>query len=336
MNSRAEKNNLYAEIFGAIPSAVVIIDRLGVVSHANPAAELLFGQIIVGQSWLGVIKEYFRIKADDGHEISLSNGKKVQVSTTPLNANGGQLVQITDLTETRALQDQMRQMEKLSNLGRMSATLAHQIRTPLSAAILYASNLGNKNLNHENQQMFQQKLLSRLHDLENQVSDILLFAKSGENIVDNIDLLDIVKQVGTDTERIFDEFGAELTINCEEVPFPMIANGSAIKGAISNLLVNALQANATHVMIRIQKNSENMILKIIDNGDGIEQENLKSIFEPFFTTKSSGTGLGLAVVKAVVNSHQGNVKVSSTSGQGTCFELDFPLNIFLGAKNESD
>ena len=173
MNVNAEQNNLYSEIFNVIPSAVVIIDDRGMVSHINPAAEVLFGKNIAGQTWLGVIKEYFRIRADDGHEISLSNGKKVQVSTSPLAANNGQLVQITDLTETRALQDQMRQMEKLSNLGRMSATLAHQIRTPLSAAILYASSLGNKNLKQEDHYQFQQKLLSRLHDLENQISDIL-------------------------------------------------------------------------------------------------------------------------------------------------------------------
>ena len=325
MNVNAEQNNLYSEIFNVIPSAVVIIDDRGMVSHINPAAEVLFGKNIAGQTWLGVIKEYFRIRADDGHEISLSNGKKVQVSTSPLAANNGQLVQITDLTETRALQDQMRQMEKLSNLGRMSATLAHQIRTPLSAAILYASSLGNKNLKQEDHYQFQQKLLSRLHDLENQISDILLFARSGENIVESVELHDVMEHVRNDTERLVDESGAELTIKADEPPVTMIGNSSALKGAVDNLLVNALQANATHVMIQVEKNEENVFIKITDNGDGIKQKDLKNLFDPFFTTKSSGTGLGLAVVKAVVSSHQGSVKVSSEEGMGSSFTMRFPL-----------
>ncbi len=318
--------NMYQEIFATIPSAVVIIGFDGKVLQSNICAQQLLGSDLVGKRWLDIIRTKFCMKADDGHEISLVSGQRVQVSTTPLTSVKGQLVQITDLTETRALQDKMRQMEKLSNLGRMAATLAHQLRTPLSAATLYAANLGNSTINSECRQTFQNKLMDRLHDLEDQISDVLLFARSGDNIAENVEITDLIREIVTDAEVVFDNAAAELSVDMDEPPLVMIANASAIKGAISNLFNNALQANATHVHLQAKRKRGVLEIRVIDNGDGIDQNKQNSIFEPFFTTKSSGTGLGLAVVKAVVTAHHGNVRVSSVKGEGTCFTMEFPLS----------
>lgn len=315
---------IYEEIFDSVPSGIVIIDGHGKVIQVNKVGEKLLGDSLIGRSWLSVIREQFCLKADDGHEISLKSGKKVQVSTTPLNSVQGQLIQITDLTETRALQDKLRQMEKLSNLGRMAATLAHQIRTPLSAAMLYAANIGNNNLSTEDKNNFQKKLMERLQDLESQISDVLLFARSGDNIVEKVEFSSLINDIVDNANVIFDNNGAELTVQMDDPPLTIIANSSALKGAISNLLNNALQANATHVLLQVLNKNENIELRIVDNGDGIDEKHLSTIFEPFFTTKSCGTGLGLAVVKAVVNAHHGNVKVASVVKEGTCFTLTFP------------
>jgi len=101
-------------------------------------------EALEGRKWYQVIDEVFRPQKDDGQEISTVDGKRLQVSTKPLSL--GQLVQMTDQTETRKLTDKLNHMERLSSLGKMAASLAHQIRTPLSAAILYAANLGNQKL----------------------------------------------------------------------------------------------------------------------------------------------------------------------------------------------
>ncbi len=328
MNTSSSDLNpqVYAELFNSVPSGIVIIGRDGKVIRANGAAEAMFGSDLSGKSWLSIIRDKFCIKADDGHEISLKSGQKVQVSTTPLDSVKGQIIQITDLTETRALQDKIRQMEKLSNLGRMAATLAHQIRTPLSAAMLYAANLSNRYIGEEERKSFQQKLIDRLQDLEGQISDVLMFARSGENIAEQVDATVLVKEICDSSAVIFDNAGAELTCEMDEPPLNMIANASAIKGAITNLFNNALQANATHVHLQACRRDGNLEIRVVDNGDGIDPKKVPSVFEPFFTTKSSGTGLGLAVVKAVVQAHRGTVKVSSAFGEGTCFTMRFPLS----------
>ena len=101
----------------------------------------------------------------------------MKLSITPLENEPGQLIVITDLTETRQLQARVSHMQRLSSLGKMVASLAHQIRTPLSAAMLYASNLTRKGLGQEAQTQFANKLTDRLKELESQVNDMLLFAK---------------------------------------------------------------------------------------------------------------------------------------------------------------
>lgn len=335
MNTAEVQNfdGMYSEIFDSNPSAVIIIGHDGRVIRINSAGEALLGRDLVGTKWIDVIRSRFCIKADDGHEISLVSGQRVKVTTTPLASVRGQMVQLTDLTETRALQDKMRKMEKLSDLGRMAATLAHQLRTPLSAAMLYAANLSNSTIDADCRRTFQTKLMDRLQDLEDQISDVLLFARSGDNIAEEVEITELIRGLSVDAEVAFDNAGAELTVQMDEPPLLMIANPSAIKGALLNLFNNALQANATHVHLQAVRRAGILEIRVIDNGDGIDKEKQSSIFEPFFTTKSSGTGLGLAVVKAVVTAHHGNVKVASVKGEGTCFTMEFPLQDVKAERN---
>jgi two-component system sensor histidine kinase FlrB len=177
-----EVSQLYA-IFTALPTGVLLLDGEGLITRANPAALALLGEPLEGLSWRQIIARCFEPREDDGHEISLRDGRRVQLSTQPLPDQPGQLVFITDLTETRQLQDRVNHMKRLSALGNMAASLAHQIRTPLSAAMLYAANLANRTLKPESRSQFQQKLMARLQDLEKQINDILLFARNGDNQV---------------------------------------------------------------------------------------------------------------------------------------------------------
>ena len=140
-----EVSQLYA-IFKALPTGVLLLDGTGIITRANPAAIDLLGEPLEGELWRHVITRCFEPREDDGHEISLRDGRRVQLSTQPLQDQAGQLVFINDLTETRQLQDRINHMKRLSALGNMAASLAHQIRTPLSAAMLYAANLANRTL----------------------------------------------------------------------------------------------------------------------------------------------------------------------------------------------
>src|SRR3990167_8136157 len=128
----------------------------------------------------------FAPREDDGHEISLKDGRRLAMATRSLNGEPGQLILLTDLTETRRLQEQLSRHERLSALGRMVASLAHQIRTPLSAALLYASHLTEQVLPVDQQQRFASRLKERLHELEHQVRDMLVFARGDLPLPDRL------------------------------------------------------------------------------------------------------------------------------------------------------
>lgn len=321
-----EAGQLYA-IFKALPTGVLLLDGAGVITRANPAAIALLGEPLEGELWRRVITRCFEPREDDGHEISLGDGRRVQLSTQPLPDQPGQLVFITDLTETRKLQDRINQMKRLSALGNMAASLAHQIRTPLSAAMLYAANLANRTLKPESRNQFQQKLMARLQDLEKQINDILLFARNGDNqVVTPISVQELLAEVQAGAEAFCTQQGCELHMVVADPDLYLLANSCALSGAINNLIANAQQAGATSLLVSAVRSGARVEMRVIDNGKGIPAHQLSQIFEPFFTTRSQGTGLGLAVVQSVTRAHQGEVSVASVPGEGTCFTLSLPLH----------
>ena len=327
-NTERHSSALPEEIFEQIPSGLVLLDGAGRVSRANCAALSMLGEPLLGESWLAVIQRTFCLRPDDGHEVSLRSGLRVQISTQPLTEQVGQLIQITDLTETRRLQDQLSHMERLSALGKMAASLAHQIRTPLAAAMLYGANLANRTLSNEARGTFQKKLMDRLRDLESQVSDVLLFARNGEQQkVEAVEVSALIADIEHGAEAMLQQAGATLTLELDTPPIPMLANIPALSSAINNLLANALQAGAKALLLSAHRQDEMITIRLVDNGRGIAREQLGRIFEPFYTTRSNGTGLGLAVVQSVVQAHQGKIEVASVVGEGTCFTMRFPLHV---------
>ena len=115
----------------------------------------------------------------------------------------------------------------------------------------------------------------------------------------------------------------------------IIANKTALASAISNLVVNALEAGANHLYLSSSRKGSSVILKLADNGKGMSKELVNKIFEPFYTTKSNGTGLGLAVVQSVIRTHMGKIGLVSQEGKGTCFTISIPLHISNKVSNDS-
>ena len=316
--------SLLQEVFAALPSAVVVLDEQGRIVRANErAAQLLDCPELEGKRWLEVMAQAFRPQNDDGNEISTRTGRRLQVTTTPLRA--GQLIHMTDLTQTRLLQDKLAHMERLSSLGRMAASLAHQIRTPLSAAILYAANLGNANLMPTARKRFQEKLMSRLEALEAQVSDILLFARSNDMTVGELDAQTLLTATENNVSAVVSKNHVLLESEAPHGAIAILGNSSALVGALSNLVANAVEAGATHIILRLTADEDQVSLAVANNGPIIPEELKTKIFEPFFTSKSAGTGLGLAVVTAVTKVHQGTLTLSSWNDTfATVFTITIP------------
>ncbi len=319
--------NRLQNLLDLLPGGVIVIDGQGLVREANPAACELLGEPLVGQLWRQVIARSFAPRKDDGHEVSLRDGRRLSIATRSLDAEPGQLVLLNDLTETRRLQDQLARHERLSSLGRMVASLAHQIRTPLSAAMLYASHLADpeQELGAETRQRFAGTLKERLHELEHQVRDMLVFARGELPLSDRVTpkaLFQALQQAAQAHVQ-----GHAVRWQCDSHLGELLCNRDTLIGALLNLIENALQASdgPARLKVHLFRRERSLHLCVSDAGSGIDAELLGRLGEPFLTTKATGTGLGLAVVKAVVRAHQGTLRLRSKAGRGTCVRVELPL-----------
>ena len=322
-----KKHKLHLLPSGILRKDIVNVIGNGVVVKINKVARGLLEEPILGQLWFNVIARSFKPRADDWHEVSLNDGRRVKLEITALGDQPGQLIMITDLTETRLLQDKLGQLQRLSSLGRMVSKLAHQIRTPLSAAMLYGANLRNKKLTETARDSFQNKLVSRLQDLEQQVNDMLLFAKSGKQaVVEPVSINKLIEQAKQAIEPQTLQAGATVNLHFCKQDCEILGNATALSGAIQNLIHNSLTVIKSDAVIDISAycKDEHAYISVRDNGQGISAELADKIFEPFYTSRSQGTGLGLAVVKSVTNAHQGEVRLLSQPGEGAHFCLKIP------------
>lgn len=328
MQELAEKERLanrLQNLLDLLPGGVIVIDGHGLVREANPAAIDLLGSPLEGELWRHVIARCFAPREDDGHEISLKNGRRLSIATRSLDAEPGQLVLLNDLTETRHLQDQLARHERLSSLGRMVASLAHQIRTPLSAALLYASHLTEQQLPVETQQRFAGRLKERLHELEHQVRDMLVFARGELPLTDRITPNALMQSLQAAALTHVQDL--PIRWQCDSHAGELLCNRDTLVGALLNLIENAIQASAGEARLKVHCYTRGNTLRLCvsDSGSGIEPTVLARLGEPFFTTKVTGTGLGLTVVKAVARAHQGELTLRSRVGRGTCAQVSLPL-----------
>lgn len=308
-----------------LPGGVIVIDGQGRVREANPVALELLGAPLEGALWREVIARSFSPRKDDGHEISLRDGRRVSIATRSLNVEPGQLVLLTDLTETRRLQEQLARHERLSALGRMVASLAHQIRTPLSTALLYASHLEQGGLSVEHQQRFAGRLKDRLNELEHQVRDMLVFARGDLPLEDRLTPAELLAALRAASEMKL--AGVAVRWQCDARTGALLCNRDTLVGALLNLIENALQAATSDTKLKVHLFARGSMLRISisDNGVGIDAATLARLGEPFFTTRATGTGLGLAVVNSVARAHSGALELRSRPGRGTCARLQLPL-----------
>lgn len=331
-SDNANASSRMDHILQAMPSGVVIINGDGVVTQANPVAVQLLGQPLEGLRWIQVINRAFSPQDDDGHEVSLKNGRRVKLAITPLTPEPGQLIVLTDLTETRLLQKNVSHMQRLSALGKMVATLAHQVRTPLSAALLYASNLGSNKLDQRGRERFQGKLVDRLNELEQQVNDMLMMAKGRqqEQMVPVL-MSDVVASVMANCEPIAEKKSCQLTL-LGDGEHLVSANVSTLSSAVNNLVINSIEAGANRIALQVTLEEQHVSLHVIDNGKGLDSAMQKQVLEPFYTTKSQGTGLGLAVVQSVVSNHDGKFDFHCVKGKGCKASMVFPLLSNIGTE----
>jgi two-component system sensor histidine kinase FlrB len=167
-----------------LPAAVIVLNDDDQVVDCNTVAINYLSDPLIGQNWFDVVQRSLITVFDNPHERQLRNGKRVSLTRNELNNDSGQIILLSDVSELRSLQDTVNQQKHLSAMGEMVASMAHQVRTPLSTAILYASQMNKVAVTDNSRIKFSNKILERLHFLERQVNDMLIFAKEGRLAMD--------------------------------------------------------------------------------------------------------------------------------------------------------
>ncbi len=331
----AEKERLahrLSALVAALPGGVLIVDRQQRIRDANPEAAQIFGgaQVgaLVGEAWEDVLLRATGDARLESKEMVLRDGARYSVVSRPLDTSGDRVLLITDISEIHELQEQLGRKKRLTALGEMAARLAHQVRTPLSAATLYLSQLGRPDLPPEQRQLVAGKVGQRLEYMGNLLDSMLSFVRGGTPVRELIFLNSVLQDFRAQLQPHLLASGSTLQIPPVDDTLALLGDRDELVGALSNLGMNAIEAAESPVLLDVwvgALDDRRLQIRVRDDGPGIGEDVLERIFDPFFTTRAKGTGLGLAVVAMTMANHGGEISVRNRPEGGAEFLLTLPI-----------
>jgi two-component system, sensor histidine kinase FlrB len=329
----AEKERLalhHRVLLEALPGGVIVLDGQGLVRQYNLVATDLLGPLQLGEPWVSVVARAFAPRWDDGHDVSLGDGRRVNVATAALPREPGQILLVKDVSETRHLQEQLNHHRRLSAKTELAAVLAHQVRTPLATALLQLGNMNRPGADLPLQQRARTRTLEAMRQIENLVNDMLSFARGTVVDPQPLAVLHLQQEVaravaahaaGEDRDAEF-----EFVVEPAAEALTVCGNENALVSILLNLINNARSAlgGQGHCVLSASAADDRIEVRVCDNGPGISPALEAQIFEPFFTTRPQGTGLGLSVARAVARAHGGELTLADPQRGGATFVLTLP------------
>ncbi len=266
--------------------------------------------------------------------VQLAGGQQVPilVSSSCIHDHDGEVVGaleiFDDLTELRRMQEEMAQVKSLAALGEVAAVVAHEVRNPLNGIEGFASML-REELGEEHPKIgYVDKIIAGVGKLNRSVSSLLDYARDLKHDPQQEDLCSFLKET-IDYFRM--DLGArgistriELKTPATEVP--CLFDRENLSGALINLFNNASEAmdHAGRITVLAETHSSGVAIDVIDEGKSVPDEIKGQIFTPFFTTREGGTGLGLALVRKVIDAHKGEIEVHDNKPRGSVFRVVLP------------
>ena len=337
---------LHEAIVQSVASGLLTLDAGGRVTFLNRAGEEITGlafREVVGQPAARWFQAFQGSGGRDETDFVNTRGEKLRLGYSLFSLRGhgtediGTAVIFQDLTELRAMEDAVQRSERLADLGRLSAGLAHELRNPLASMSGCIELLRTSaSLGQEDRRLMDIVLreATRLDDL---VTRFLQFARPAPVRRRPAD----VAAMAAETLEVFANDPAAVRVRLERqlVPTPLECDPDQLRQLLWNLLANAAQAVASRegdaadpagrqaagrIRVTCAPEEGGARITVEDDGPGIAPADLPRIFVPFFTTKALGTGLGLATVQRIVDGHGGVVAVESVPGQGTVFTVRLP------------
>jgi signal transduction histidine kinase len=241
-------------------------------------------------------------------------------------------VQEAPSAETEQLRQQLLQAQKLSSVGTLASSVAHEFNNILTTILNYAK-LGLKADRDPPRVEALEKVLKAGQRAATITASMLGFARKNSTRREMTDLVALVEEVLTLTEKDLQKHHIQVETHFEGRPFAPVVPGQ-IQQILLNLIINARQAMSRGGRLRVgvsANHATSMVeIRVADNGCGIPPDKLRLIFEPFYTSKEpdeeghGGTGLGLSVCRQIIEQHQGRIRVESLVGKGSAFTVKLP------------
>jgi two-component system sensor histidine kinase PilS (NtrC family) len=336
---------LYKKIFDDIPSGIVtVINQENIISF-NPAAEKITGFTSDDVIGLDINRAFPNLKLDADmnfrSEVEITRKDRVNIpigySFAKLNMPGTEdkyeVITLQDLSETKQMETQILQAEKMATIGEMAAGIAHELRNPLAAISGAAEVLDTSGDIKSHNQGLMNIITRECNRLQNSITDFLSFSKPFEPEKEWVHLQPLIGEIIQILQHTQD--WPEKCRSVIDIPEKMDcwADPLQVRKLLLNIMHNscvALKNMEGEIRFIAQEKedeigNERTVFTIIDTGRGIPDLIIDKIYEPFFTTRENGTGLGLSIAKQIASSHGGGISISSTENKGTTAEVWLPL-----------
>ncbi len=222
--------------------------------------------------------------------------------------------------------------ERLAAVGQLAATVAHEIRNPLTAIRSTIQYISSDYPESTPKKKLVEELIAEVDRIDRILTGLLTLTRSGEPQLSRTDAVELVEQSLMLITAQAERQGVRIERHCSQSHLPIMADAGQLKQVCLNVLLNALQAMPAGGALTVgigpaTSPSGHMCvqLRFSDNGSGISADDLERIFDPFFTTRKDGTGLGLSISHGIVKQHDGEIDVRSEPGKGTVVSLRLPL-----------
>ena len=335
---------------------IITINATGIIESVNSAVEKLFGYTeneVIGKNVDVLMPSPYREDHDTYLANYLKTGEKKIIGigrevvaqrkdgiTFPIRLSVSEFFLgdkrmftgiVHDISEEKALQQQILHSERLAIIGKMAAKVAHEVRNPLSSISLNAEMLDeeiqDQNSNKEAKSLL--KAMIREIDRVTLLTDeYLQFSRLPESLPIKANLNLLIKEMLELLAEELKQKNIKLTSKGLSKEFQVRFDRAQLRRVFLNIIRNAIESMPDQGTLNIwtERNRETAIIGIQDSGHGIPEDKVNEIFNPFFTTKDFGTGLGLAISQQIIHEHKGKIYCESKIGQGTIFRIELPLN----------
>jgi two-component system sensor histidine kinase AtoS len=239
----------------------------------------------------------------------------------------GLILTLENITQRKIIEQQLFHADKLSSIGQLAASVAHEIKNPLASIKTLGQLLQEETPATDSRREYIDIIVAEVNRLNGVVEQLLKFARPEQSQFSRIDLREILQPVLALTHHEMERHRVKLESGYAP-DLQLFLDPEKIKQVLLNLIFNAIQAMPSGGTIRFTATDDPQspwtVLEISDTGIGMPPEVVQQVFDPFFTTKQRGTGLGLAIVKKIMDLHGGKIEVKSLPNQGTTFSLFLP------------